>query len=90
MPSLVYELWLTIGTERFWDISAGPTSPLWAVSFVHMMILGNNKWHMKGNSYTYRMAQSTYKPINPRAIAPQRQYSEILLLSLYSRVNIRK
>ena len=34
MTSLACEMWLTIGTERFWQISAGPTSLLWAVSIV--------------------------------------------------------
>ena len=29
------------------------------------------------------MVQSAYKPMNPRAIDPQRQYSELLLLSLH-------
>ena len=36
------------------------TSPLWAVSFVVIMILENNKWHMKGNWYTYKIVQSAY------------------------------
>ena len=52
-----------------------PTSLLWAVSVVVIMILGHNKWHMKGYNWLI------YKPIYPRAIAPQRQYFKLLLLS---------
>ena len=71
------------GTERFWQISAGPHLAVlvWAVSFAVVM---NNKWHVKWNWYTYKMGyRLIYKPINPRAIAPQRQYSELFVQNLY-------
>ena len=43
---LACELWLGEILANFW---LDPTSLLWAVSFVVIMILGHNKWHMKWN-----------------------------------------
>ena len=43
------------------------TSLLWAIYFVLIMILGNNKWHMTGNWHSDKMVY--YKPINIRSIA---------------------
>ena len=49
MTSLACELGLTIGTERFWQIFAGPhisSLDRISISFVVIMILGHNKWNM--------------------------------------------
>ena len=53
MTSLARELWLTIDTEILANFCWTPTSLRWAVSFVVIMILGHNKWHIEGNGYTY-------------------------------------
>ena len=46
------------GTERFWQISAGPHLSALGCIFrceISLDVLGHNKCHMKGNWYTYKI-----------------------------------
>ena len=57
ITSLACELCLTISTRLrdFGKFLLDPTSLLWAVYFGVIKILWHNKWHIKGNWYTYEM-----------------------------------
>ena len=60
-----------------------PTSLLWAVYFVVVMILGHNSGIWKGIDTPIKWYNPLiYEPINPRSIALQRQYSEVFVHSL--------
>ena len=79
-------IWLTIGTEWFWQISAGPHLSSLGRMFSCDHDIGTQYATYKGeliHLYIKWYNRLIYEPINPRAVAPQRQYSERLLLSLY-------
>ena len=94
MTSLACEMWLTIGTERFWQISAGTHLSYLGCIFPVSMILRHNKCHMK--EYTYTIVSLAYlytylSPIHSPANTIFRTFAVefILIIQIYIKHNIQ-